>query len=68
MKRRPLQYPFHCSRASSRVCARVQDFGDDFLKATSFYDATGKPCVLVDGFRAIGVAGAVGPRPGARAV
>jgi acyl transferase domain-containing protein/NADPH:quinone reductase-like Zn-dependent oxidoreductase/SAM-dependent methyltransferase/acyl carrier protein len=45
--------------ASSRVCAQVQEFGDDFLEGDiALYDETGKPCVLVDGFRAISVAGA----------
>ena len=39
---------------SSRVSARVQEFGDDFLEGDiAIYDESGKPCVLVDGFRAI---------------
>ncbi len=51
--------------ASSRVCAQVQDFGDDFLEGDiALYDETGKPCVLVDGFRAISVAGAGRSAPG----
>ena len=45
--------------ASSRVCARVQEFNDDFVEGgIALYDEAGKPCVLVDGFRAISVAGA----------
>jgi acyl transferase domain-containing protein/NADPH:quinone reductase-like Zn-dependent oxidoreductase/NAD(P)-dependent dehydrogenase (short-subunit alcohol dehydrogenase family)/SAM-dependent methyltransferase/acyl carrier protein len=45
--------------ASSRVCARVQEFSDDFLEGDiALYDEAEKPCVLVDGFRAISIAGA----------
>ncbi len=45
--------------ASSRVCARVHRFGDDFLEGgISLYDEGGKPCVLVDGFRAISLSSA----------
>jgi NADPH:quinone reductase-like Zn-dependent oxidoreductase/SAM-dependent methyltransferase/acyl carrier protein len=44
---------------SSRVCARVHQFGDDFLEGgISLYDEEGKPCVLVDGFRAISLSSA----------
>jgi acyl transferase domain-containing protein/NADPH:quinone reductase-like Zn-dependent oxidoreductase/SAM-dependent methyltransferase/acyl carrier protein len=51
--------------ASSRVCARVQAFSDDFLEGDiALYDETGKPCVLVDGFRAISLAGAGRSAPG----
>jgi acyl transferase domain-containing protein/NADPH:quinone reductase-like Zn-dependent oxidoreductase/SAM-dependent methyltransferase/acyl carrier protein/short-subunit dehydrogenase len=51
--------------ASSRVSARVQEFSDDFLEGDiALYDETGKPCVLVDGFRAISVAGAGRSAPG----
>jgi acyl transferase domain-containing protein/NADPH:quinone reductase-like Zn-dependent oxidoreductase/SAM-dependent methyltransferase/acyl carrier protein len=51
--------------ASSRVCARVQEFSDDFLEGdVALYDETGKPCVLVDGFRAISMAGAGRSAPG----
>ena len=51
--------------ASSRVRARVQEFSDDFLEGDiALYDEAGKPCVLVDGFRAISVAGAGRSAPG----
>src|SRR6476620_5904080 len=51
--------------ASSRVCARVQEFSDDFLEGDiALYDEAGKPCVLVDGFRAISIAGAGRSAPG----
>ena len=51
--------------ASTRVSARVQEFSDDFLEGDiALYDETGKPCVLVDGFRAISVAGAGRSAPG----
>ncbi|MEO8353849.1 MAG: polyketide synthase dehydratase domain-containing protein, partial [Chthoniobacteraceae bacterium] len=44
---------------ATRVRACVQDFSDDFLEGSlELYDETGKPCVLVDGFRAIAIAGA----------
>jgi NADPH:quinone reductase-like Zn-dependent oxidoreductase/SAM-dependent methyltransferase/acyl carrier protein len=45
--------------ASSRVCANVREFGDDFLEGEiALYNEGGKPCVLVDGFRAISLSGA----------
>ena len=45
--------------ASSRVSAEVRGFGDDFLEGDiSIYNEQGKPCVLVDGFRAISLSGA----------
>jgi NADPH:quinone reductase-like Zn-dependent oxidoreductase/SAM-dependent methyltransferase/acyl carrier protein len=45
--------------ASTRVGARVSRFGDDFLEGDiSIYNEEGKPCVLVDGFRAISLSGA----------
>jgi acyl transferase domain-containing protein/NADPH:quinone reductase-like Zn-dependent oxidoreductase/SAM-dependent methyltransferase/acyl carrier protein len=45
--------------ASSRVAAEVRGFGDDFLEGDiSIYNEQGKPCVLVDGFRAISLSGA----------
>jgi acyl transferase domain-containing protein/NADPH:quinone reductase-like Zn-dependent oxidoreductase/SAM-dependent methyltransferase/acyl carrier protein len=51
--------------ASSRVQARVQEFSDDFLEGEiALFDEAGKPCVLVDGFRAISIAGAGRSGPG----
>ncbi len=45
--------------ASTRVCAKVRGFGDDFLEGDiSLYNEEGKPCVLADGFRAISLSGA----------
>ncbi|MEO5753212.1 MAG: SDR family NAD(P)-dependent oxidoreductase [Chthoniobacterales bacterium] len=45
--------------AATRVSAKVQDFADDFIEGDiEIYDQAGKPCVLVDGFRAISLAGA----------
>ena len=45
--------------ASGRVRASVRDFGADFLEGDiALYDEAGKPCVLVDGFRAISLSGA----------
>jgi acyl transferase domain-containing protein/acyl carrier protein/phospholipid N-methyltransferase len=45
--------------SSSRVCAKVRAFGDDFLEGDiTLYNEGGKPCVLVDGFRAISLSGA----------
>ena len=45
--------------ASSRVRQRFSDFGDDFLEGDiAIYNEAGKPCVLVDGFRAISLSGA----------
>ena len=44
--------------ASARVQARVLQCTDEFVEGNiSLYDESGKPCVLVDGFRAISVAG-----------
>ena len=44
---------------SSRVCAKVREFGDDFLEGDiTLYNEGGKPCVLVEGFRAISLSGA----------
>jgi acyl transferase domain-containing protein/NADPH:quinone reductase-like Zn-dependent oxidoreductase/SAM-dependent methyltransferase/acyl carrier protein len=45
--------------ASSLVRAKVQNHGDEFVQGRlCLYDEVGRPCVLVDGFRAIGLAGA----------
>jgi acyl transferase domain-containing protein len=45
--------------ASSRIGAKVREFGDDFLEGDiTIYNEGGKPCVLVDGFRAISISGA----------
>ncbi|PYJ07627.1 MAG: beta-ketoacyl synthase, partial [Verrucomicrobia bacterium] len=45
--------------ASSRVSAKVGAFGDDFVEGDiTLYTEAGKPCVLVDGFRAISLSGA----------
>ena len=45
--------------ASSLVRATVQDYGDEFVQGKLWlYDEAGKPCVLVDGFRAISLTGA----------
>ena len=45
--------------ASSLVRTRVLQFSDEFIEgALELYDEAGKPCVLVDGFRAISIAGA----------
>jgi acyl transferase domain-containing protein/NADPH:quinone reductase-like Zn-dependent oxidoreductase/NAD(P)-dependent dehydrogenase (short-subunit alcohol dehydrogenase family)/SAM-dependent methyltransferase/acyl carrier protein len=45
--------------ASSLVRTRVQHFSDELIEgALEMYDEAGKPCVLVDGFRAISIAGA----------
>jgi acyl transferase domain-containing protein len=44
---------------SSRVCAKVREFSDDFLEGDiTLYNEAGKPCLLVDGFRAISLSGA----------
>ena len=44
---------------SSRVSAKVSAFGDDFLEGDiAIYDEQGKPCVLVEAFRAISLSGA----------
>jgi acyl transferase domain-containing protein/NADPH:quinone reductase-like Zn-dependent oxidoreductase/acyl carrier protein len=44
--------------ASARVRARVLKCTDEFVEGNiCLYDELGKPCVLVDGFRAISVAG-----------
>jgi acyl transferase domain-containing protein/NADPH:quinone reductase-like Zn-dependent oxidoreductase/SAM-dependent methyltransferase/short-subunit dehydrogenase/acyl carrier protein len=45
--------------ASSLVRAGVQHYNTDYVEGRlELYDEVGKPCVLVDGFRAISVAGA----------
>jgi acyl transferase domain-containing protein/NADPH:quinone reductase-like Zn-dependent oxidoreductase/SAM-dependent methyltransferase/acyl carrier protein len=45
--------------SSSRVSAKVGAFGDDFIEGDiTLYNEAGKPCVLVDGFRAISLSGA----------
>ena len=37
----------------------MQEFADDFIEGDiALYDEAGKPCVLIDGFRAISLAGA----------
>src|SRR4030095_13632720 len=42
--------------ASAQVRARVLQCNPEFVEGTiSLYDDAGQPCVLVDGFRAIGV-------------
>ena len=44
--------------ASARVCASVIQCTDEFVDGRiALYDESGKPCVLVEGFRAISVAG-----------
>jgi acyl transferase domain-containing protein/NADPH:quinone reductase-like Zn-dependent oxidoreductase/acyl carrier protein len=44
--------------ASARVRARVVQCTDEFVEGNiALYDESGKPCVFVDGFRAISVAG-----------
>ncbi len=44
--------------ASCKVEAGVQGFNDEYLQGRlGIYDEEGNPCVLVDGFRAIAVAG-----------
>ncbi len=44
--------------ASARVRARVVECTDEFVEGSiALYDESGQPCVLVDGFRAISVAG-----------
>ena len=44
--------------ASARVRARVLECTDEFVEGNiALYDEAGKPCVLVDSFRAISVAG-----------
>jgi hypothetical protein len=41
------------------VRARVRKFSDDFLEGDiALYDESGKPCVQIDGFRAISLSGA----------
>ncbi len=50
--------------ASSRVNARVLHFNEELIEGRiALYDDEGRPCVLVDGFRAISMAAA--RRPGA---
>ena len=45
--------------AGSLVRARMQHFNDEFVEGTlELYDQAGKPCVLVDGFRAISLTSA----------
>ncbi len=45
--------------ASSHVRAEVRDFSEEFLEGgLALYDDSGQPCVQIDGFRAISVAGA----------
>ena len=45
--------------AATKVSAKVQEFADDFIEGDiALYDESGKPCVLIDGFRAISLAGA----------
>src|SRR4030095_3031825 len=49
----------HSPGASARVRAGVLECNDEFLEGRiGLYDDAGKPCVLVDGFRAISVSGA----------
>ena len=51
--------------AFSRVRAKVRHFSDDILEGDiGIYDERGKPCVLVDGFRAISLSGAGRCAPG----
>jgi len=52
--------------ASTKVCANVIQCTDDFVEGRiSLYDESGEPCVLVDNFRAVNVAGVRRPRIGA---
>jgi hypothetical protein len=45
--------------AATRVSAKVQEFAEDFIEGDiALYNESGKPCVLIDGFRAISLAGA----------
>jgi acyl transferase domain-containing protein/acyl carrier protein/phospholipid N-methyltransferase len=49
----------HSPGASARVRAGVLECNDEFLEGRiGLYDEAGRPCVLVDGFRAISVSGA----------
>jgi NADPH:quinone reductase-like Zn-dependent oxidoreductase/SAM-dependent methyltransferase/acyl carrier protein len=49
----------HSPGASARVRAGVLQCNQDFVEGRiSLYDEAGQPCVLIDGFRAISVAGA----------
>lgn len=51
--------------ASARVKAQVRAFNDEFLEGDiTLFDATGSPCVVVEGFRAIAVSGARRSSPG----
>src|SRR5262249_50881682 len=51
----------HSPGASARVRASVVQCTDEFVEGRiALYDDSGKPCVLVDGFRAISVAGVRG--------
>ncbi|HMJ06501.1 MAG TPA: methyltransferase, partial [Chthoniobacterales bacterium] len=48
----------HSPGASTRVRARVLECNSEFVEGRiGLYDDAGKPCVLIDGFRAISVAG-----------
>ena len=53
-------HPFsRFARGLQRGAANVREFGDDFIEGDiALYDEAGKPCVLVDGFRAISLSGA----------
>jgi acyl transferase domain-containing protein/acyl carrier protein len=45
--------------AATKVSAKVQEFAEDFIEGDiALYNESGKPCVLIDGFRAISLAGA----------
>ncbi|MGC1481788.1 MAG: acyltransferase domain-containing protein, partial [Chthoniobacterales bacterium] len=44
--------------ASANVRADIRDFSDEFLEGgLALYDAAGQPCVQIDGFRAVSLAG-----------
>ena len=44
---------------ASRVCAAVKEANDEFVEGCiDLYDESGRPCVRIDGFRAISVEGA----------
>ena len=48
----------HSPGASTRVRASVLECNSEFVEGRiGLYDDAGKPCVLIDGFRAISVAG-----------
>ena len=54
------EFSFSVRRAPPAACrAKVREFNDEFVEGDiALYDEGGKPCVLVDGFRAISLSGA----------